>query len=769
MLNEAPEHGRRQAPHIRRLRTLLPDLTIVNGYGPTETTTFATTHRVQDPVEPSSVPIGRPIGDTRVYVLEPTGQPVPVGWTGELFVAGSGVSRGYLGRPGLTAQRFLPDPFGPAGSRMYRTGDLVRWLPSGVLEFRGRVDDQVKLRGFRVEPGEIAATLRRYDGVRDAHVLVTGTGITAELIAYVVGDVDPDELHARLRRELPAHLVPGAIVPVTALPLSPNGKIDRTALPSPALARRDRVAPRSPWEQRIVDTMAAVLGRDDIGVFDDFFRVGGNSLAAIELTRRLAVEHGVHVSAAVVFRHPTVADLAEQAAAADSSAAAEPPRDDTEPAPLSSAQRQLWFLDQLYPGRPTYNVPIVLRLTGDLDRAALLAAVRTIVERHDVLRSKFVRDDIGWPVQLVLPVDAVAVTEDDLSDRAPAEAVAAAMAIANREAATPFRLADGPLARVKLVRVSPVDHLLVLTVHHAAFDGASTRILLEELRSLYTGAPLTALPLRYRDYAAGEARTSGTGRDRQHLAYWREQLSGLIPLEFPLDHPRPTRPSGRGEHHRATLLSGPESARLAEVAAAMGTTEFVVLAAAFATLLAQRTGNSDVVFGTPMSTRDDGAFGRLIGFFVNTVVLRLDLAGDPPFAETIRRAHRTVSEAQAHRSVPLETVVAAVNPRRGAVESPLFRIVLSVQDERGARIDLPDLDTRRIDVFNYAAKFDLDIALVQDDDELGVVIEYSTDLFEPDTVRHLAGSFRRLLTAVLSDPENRLSQIGSDKQVGGHR
>ncbi len=747
-------------PHIRRLRTLLPDLAIVNGYGPTETTTFATTHRVGDPVEPPSVPIGRPIGDTRVYVLDPTGEPVPVGWIGELFVAGSGVSRGYLGRPALTAQRFLPDPFGPAGSRLYRTGDLVRWLPDGVLEFRGRLDDQVKLRGFRVEPGEIAATLRHCDGVRDAYVLVTGTGITAELIAYVVTDVDPDVLHAQLRRELPAHLVPSAIVPVPALPLSPNGKLDRAALPSPTVARRDRVAPRSPWEQRILDAMAAVLGRDDIGVFDDFFRVGGNSLTAIELTRRLSAEHSVHLPAAVVFRHPTVADLAE--AAAHSSAAVDRPPDDTEIAPLSSAQRQLWFLDQLYPGRPTYNVPIALRLTGHLDRAALLAAVRTIIERHDVLRSKFVRDDTGWPIQLLLPADAVPVTEEDLSDRPPAEAAAMAMAIANQEAATPFRLADGPLVRVRLVRVDPTEHLLIITAHHAAFDGASTGILLDELRSRYTGSPLPVLPVRYRDYAATEARTLGSARHRQHLDYWRERLTGLTPPEYPLDHPRPTRPSGRGDRHSAALLRGPESARVAEVASAASTTEFVVLAAAFATLLASRTDNPDIVFGTPMSTRDDDAFGALIGFFVNTVVLRLDLAGDPDFAESIRRVHRRVGEAQAHRAAPLETVVAAVNPRRDALGSPLFRIVLSVQDERGTRIDLPDLDTRRLDVFNYTAKFDLDVVLIHDDDELGIVIEYSTDLFEPDTIRHLAGSFRRLLITVLADPETRLSQIGSD-------
>lgn len=761
------------AAHIRRLMSALPDLLVINGYGPTETTVFATMHPVaaERLEKAASVPIGRPIGGTRIYVLDPELNLVPPGAVGELYIGGAGLARCYLGRPGLTAARFVPDPFGSAGERLYQTGDLVRWLPGGELDFVGRCDDQVKMRGFRIEPGEITATLMNRPEVRNAFVAVRGDGMFAELVAYVEsrGPCDADKLRADLRQELPDYMVPTALVVMDALPLTANGKVDRRALPDPrATGKRGRpagrTAPRTSLEATIVEVWADLLGRDDVGIFDDFFRHGGSSLQATQVTARLAARLGVEIPLALIFQHPTIAELARQLgeSAGPVRLPLPVPGSGNGPAPLSPGQQALWFLEQLHPGRPAYNVALGLRLRGALDEPAMRAALREIIERHEVLRARFVLGEDGCPVQISDPADGFAVAVDDVSGLGEAQA----MERVRRDASEPFDLASGPLVRVRLIRIGPDDRLLCVTAHHAVFDGWSVGVLLSELTSLYRAfgdgaAPsLPPLEIQYRDFARAQYHRRDSQELTADLAYWEQRLAGLPSLELPADRPRPPRRSGRGGLCRLALLSQADADRLDVIARGMGTTGSMVLVAAFAAWLAEVTAQKDIVFGYPVSGRAWPEAERLIGYFVNTLVLRLDLSGDPSFAELTGRAADTVLAAFAHQDVPFDRLVTEINPRRDPGRTPLFQVIFSVHDTRSRRVKLPGVAVEVFDVHNGTAKFDLDVAVTHGVDGLTGTIEYSTDLFDAGTIECFAASYRRVLETASGNMHARLSTLG---------
>jgi hypothetical protein len=689
-------------------------------------------------------------------------QPVPDGAIGEVCVGGYGVGRGYIRSPAFTAERFVPDPFGEPGARLYCTGDLARLAPDGLLEFKGRVDDQVKLRGFRIEPGEIAAALREHPAVQDTYVTRAGEGYAIDLAAYVVaaGQVDAQELREHLRERLPQYMIPAAIVMMDELPLTSNGKINRRALPRPDTGRGGRggyTAPRTSHEIAVSDIWQDVLGVSRVGTSDDFFALGGNSLRAAQATSRVAARTGVTVPFTLAFSHPVLADYAREVAdMRPGPVAAHRIVHRPGPAPLSDDQRRLWILDLLHPGTAAYNIPLVLHLRGELNTDAFGSALREIVDRHAVLRSRIRRGTDGWPLQDADAGEAFTISATQ------AGSVSAAIDVATADAAAPFDLSAAPLIRASLIRISATEHVLALTIHHIAFDGGSCEILLAELQTLYRSflagspSPLPPLELQFGDFAAAPAASSV----EQSLGYWRRRLFGMPRLNLPTARARPRRPTGAGRRHCfGDLLSARELARMSGLCAEVDVTEFMCLLAAFQVALAAFTGQTDIAVGTPVSLREGPELETLIGFFANTVILRIDMSGDPDFREVLARAREVALSGYAHRHVPFDRVVSEANPRRTPGESPLFRVMFSVQDLSGRDIDLPGLETRELDIYNGTAKFDLDVALVRRTDTLDGYVEYNTDVFDQPQVEALAERFAAILPGALRDPGQRLSQF----------
>ncbi|HEX8321344.1 amino acid adenylation domain-containing protein, partial [Longimicrobium sp.] len=634
----------------------------VNAYGPTEATVCAASAACE--ADGRAPAIGRPLENVRVYVLDAAGQPAPAGVPGELYVGGVGVARGYLGRPGLTAERFVPDAFGVAGGRLYRTGDRVRWSAGGELEFLGRVDHQVKVRGFRIEPGEIEAALSAHAEVRGARVIVREDQPGEKrLVAYVVGGVEAAGLRAHLRESLPEYMVPAAFVALEQLPLTPNGKLDVRALPAPELApEEDRyLASRTPTEEVLAGIWAEVLRLERVGVEESFFELGGHSLLATRVVSRIREVFGVEVPLRALFEGPTVAELAvrveEMRRAELPVLPPVVPVERTGALPLSFAQERLWFIDRLEPGSAVYNMPMASRLEGALDEAALERALGEIVRRHEALRTVFAEVD-GSPVQVVAPFGGFVVPVEDLSGLGEADREAAVMRRAGEEARRPFDLAAGPLFRAALLRLGAEDHVLLLGMHHIVSDGWSLGVLFRELSALYAayregrGSPLPELGVQYADYAVWQReQLAGEVLDRQ-LAYWKERMAGAPELlELPTDHPRPPVQTHRG----ATVpveLSLELLERLQALGRSEGATLYMVALAAFQVLLGKYAGSEDVVVGSPIAGRGRDEVEGLIGFFVNTLVLRTDLSGDPSFREVLRRVREVTLGAYEHQEVP---------------------------------------------------------------------------------------------------------------------
>ncbi|MFD4999336.1 non-ribosomal peptide synthase/polyketide synthase [Streptomyces buecherae] len=759
------------AAAVRRVLAACPGLVVVDGYGPTEATTFATSFAMSDPAAvPDPVPIGHPLDDLRVHVLDARMRPVPPGTVGELYLAGEGVARGYLGRPGATAGRFVADPLGPPGGRMYRTGDLARRRVDGTVEFRGRADDQVKVRGFRVEPGEVEGVLASHPEVRDAAVVAREEHHGARrLVAYLVGDegLDTDDVRAHAERALPDYLVPSAFVRLAALPLSANGKVDRAALPAPAPAAAGpgAVAPRTEAEARAARVWAEVLRVEAVGVEDDFFALGGDSILSIRLASRLAAEFDTEVTPRTVFTHSTPAGVAalltgQRATGRTPIAPAPVARDRL---PLSYAQQRLWFLDAFAPGGTEYITPLALRLRGHLDAAALRTALAGLVARHESLRTTFdTVDDQG--VQIVHAPGEVPLPVRDLSALPPAERARRLAELLDAERTRPFDLRRGPLLRAGLLRLGASEHVLTLTLHHIVTDGWSTSVLTGDLAHLYRAAlgedvgPLPPLPVGYADIAYWQ-RTAGREAAEEHLRYWRRTLAGVEPLDLPTDRPRPAE---RGRAGATTpLVLPPATARgLTALARERRTTLFTTLVAAVQTYLARLSGQRDIAVGTVTSGRERPETQGLVGFFVNTLTLRSAIAPDASFPDVLDGVRRTVLDAFAHQDVPFEQVVDAVQPVRDTSRTPLFQAMVVLQNAPGADLDLPGLEVSDIEPDTHHAGFDLTWEFAETDTgELRGLLTYSTDLFDAATADRMAGQLAALLAAVAEDPHRPVAAL----------
>jgi amino acid adenylation domain-containing protein/non-ribosomal peptide synthase protein (TIGR01720 family) len=751
---------------------------LVNMYGITETTVHVSYLPLDRDTAAAGVGslIGRGIPDLRVYLLDSALRPVPTGVAGELYVAGGGVAQGYLKRPGLSAERFVADPFAGDGTRMYRTGDLARWREGGVLEYLTRADDQVQIRGFRIETGEIAAVLSACRGVANCAVVARDDRQGERmLVAYFVpkdaGDVpDAGQLREALAVSLPEYMLPAVFVPLDTLPLTPSGKLDERALPAPEYtATRDAKQPRTPREELLAALFAEVLGIPEVGIDDNFFGLGGHSLMAARLVNRVRTVLEAELTVRTLFEAPTVAALAGRL---DSAAGARQPlraQERPDPLPLSFAQRRLWFLNRMEGPSATYNVPSVLRLSGDLDRAALEEALADLVARHEILRTVFPEAD-GAPRQHIrgpettIPLTVVDTDEDALPGLLAATATRG------------FDLTVQLPLRATLFRLGATEHVLALVVHHIATDGWSGATLLRDFAAAYAArradrAPDWApLPLQYADYALWQRAHLGDQDDpdsliSRQLAHWRTTLAGLPDeLALPTDRPRPAVSSYRGRTLECTL--SPELHRkVAELARSHDVSLFMVLQSALAVLLTKLGAGEDIPLGSPIAGRGDEALEDLVGLFLNTLVLRTDTSGDPAFGELLARVRRTTLDAYAHQDVPFERLVEVVDPERSRARHPLFQVMLTVQNMPSAGSAFGGLTARPELVDLGAAKFDLSFAFGERPEGQGEpgsllgIVEYSTDLFDESTVEAIAQRFVRVLEAVSADPRLRVGDI----------
>ncbi|MEU4804698.1 non-ribosomal peptide synthase/polyketide synthase [Actinosynnema sp. NPDC023587] len=700
---------------------------------------------------PSAVSIGRPLANTGAYVLDGGLQPVAEGLVGELYLAGDGLARGYLGNPGLTAARFVADPHGPAGSRMYRTGDLVRERPDGEFEYVGRADEQVKVRGFRVEPREVAAALTALPGVDGAAVLpLPDAGGALRLVGYVVPEsLDPAGVRAALSRVLPEYLVPAAIVPVDRIPLTSNGKVDRRALPAPTADTAGR-APASPLETRLCELFAGVLGLPGFGADDDFFALGGHSLLATRLIGAIRAELGRDLSLRALFAEPTPAAVA--AALTELGRPALTRRTLPDRLPLSFAQQRLWFLHRLDPADITYNLPLVVRLTGALDERALRAALADVSARHESLRTVFPEGPDGTPHARVLDVgpDLVAVPAGDPES------------LVRQEIRRTFDLTAEPPVRCTVVRGPGDRHVLVLLLHHIAADEWSMGPLVGDLAAAYRARldgdepAWPELPVRYADYALWQRDVLAAGTQLDH---WRTALAGAPDvLELPTDRLRPAVAGTAGDTAPFTIT--PRTAHAVRtLAARTGASVFMVLHACLTALLRRLGAGTDITIGTPVAGRGDRALDQLVGFFVNTLALRVDTADLVTFEELLEAVRQVDLAAFDHSDVPFEQVVEELNPPRSPAHSPLFQVLLVHRAGLAERLDLPGLKST-VDVTGVGtAKFDLTFGVVDTGSAMTGSVEYRSDLFDPTTARTLGERFARLLDAVTADPSRGIEDV----------
>ena len=745
-----------------------------NMYGPTETTIWSSVYRVEQG-KWSNAPLGRPIANTQMYVLDENRRPVPPGVSGELHIGGDGLARGYHRRPELTAEKFLANPFLP-GTRFYRTGDVARFRSDGVLEYLGRTDHQVKVRGFRIELGEIESSLANHEAVEQAVVVAReDTAGDKRLVAYILPvegkSFSVDEVRSHLRQSLPEYMVPSRFVVVDRFPLTPNGKIDRRALPAPDQLAEAEAKPQVPARDGIEEVVSAiwsdVLGTSNIGVHDNFFELGGHSLLATRVLSRLRQMLRVELPLRTIFEHPTLAELAEQVRSARHSQeglempALVPVARGDKP-PLSFAQQRLWFLDQLEPDNALFNIAWAFRLRGPLDMAALRASFQELVRRHEILRTSFSTQG-DQPVQVITPHMVIDLPFSDLSSSPQAEEEA--WRRMREEGSRPFDLSRGPLIRASLVRVAPEDHFLSVNIHHIVSDRWSMGVLTRELMRLYEAyrqgkpSPLDELPLQYADYAVWQRQwLEGEVLERQ-LEYWKKQLAGAPQvLEIPTDRPRPPKESFRGDI-KGVPLSASLTEKLKALSRQEGTTLFMTLLSAWNALLARYSGQEDIVVGTPIANRNRSEIEGLIGFFANTLVLRSDLSGNPSFRQLLRRVRETALGAYSHQDLPFEKLVEELRPERSLSHNPLFQVLFALQNTPGLEQEIPGLKLEAYGAKVGTAKCDL--ALFMGETASGLVgrLEYNTDIFEASTINRLVTHFQNLIEAIVADPDQAIGEL----------
>jgi amino acid adenylation domain-containing protein len=744
---------------------------VFNLYGPTEDTTYSTALLV--PRDAAREPtVGRAVTGTRIHLLDEGLRPVPEGEAGEVYLSGAGLARGYLGRPAMTAEKYLPCPFGEPGGRMYRVGDLGRILPDGELDCLGRIDHQVKVRGFRVELGEVEAVLLAHPAIQDA-VVVAREDATGDrrLTAYLVGEgVDAQGARAWVAERLPYYMVPSAVVPLEAFPRLPNGKVDRVALPVPDFAAGEAgyVAPRTPAEARLAEVWAEVLGVERVGAEDSFFDLGGHSLRAAQVITRVRDGFGVELPLSALFESPTVAALAARVEAAERSAGLPPivrvPRDG--PIPLSLPQEAIWYFQELAPGMKSYNFQAEFRLRGALDADALGWALDEIIRRHEIFRTTFPEID-GTPTQRIHPPLPADLARVDLRGLSPSEREMEVQRHRVETFGQAFDLAALPLIRWRLLRLADDEHLLLQVEHHFVHDGWSFAVFLHELVALYTArvrgepSPLPELPVQFADFAVWHRALMRGERARADLAYWKEALTGADPvLALPTDRPRPAEMSFRGNALRIRIP--PETVRAARAfSREHGATLYMTLMAAFQALMHRYTGQQDFCLGGGVANRSWRETEPMIGMLVNTIALRARPAQAADFHALVARVRDTAREAYAHKDVHFGQVVEAVAPARSMAHLPIYQVAFNFHDSPYPDLRLPGVEVELTEALpNGSAKFDLQVICMPraemipgaPEELVECVWEYATDLFDAATVERMAGHFHALLAGLLADP-----------------
>ena len=777
---------------VARLRKLAPEITCINYYGSTETQRAVSYYVAERPENSTPLdalregrakevlPLGKGIPDVQLLLINGAGQLAGVGEAGEIYLRSPHIARGYMGDAELTQQRFVENPLTKTNSkadRLYRTGDLGRYLPDGNVEPLGRADHQVKIRGFRIELGEVEAALGMHADVRET-VVITREDVLGErrLVAYVVaereGIPESSALRDFLSEKLPDYMIPQSFVLLDALPLTPNKKVDRRALPAPALAEEASdatfVCARTPVEKSLADIWAKVLRRERIGLHDDFFELGGHSLLAIRLMARVREQFNVELSLREFFASPTLANVAArieglQESKSFSRIKALQPVARDENLPLSFAQQRLWFVDQLEPGNPAYNIFAAVRLSGRLDLSALTESLNEILRRHEILRTSCeVLDE--QPMQVIAPHLNMPLLVTDLSGLREAELEREVMRRAIEESRLPFDLRSAPLWRVHLLRLEEEEHVLLLTLHHIISDGWSMGVLLQEMASLYEaiskGLPSTLpeLPIQYADFAHWQREWLQGEVLEAQLAYWRKQLDNIpASIKLTTDRPRPVAQNYRGARQTKQFARATHEA-LKRLSGSEGVTLFITLLAAFNTLLHCYTGQDDLVVGSPIAGRNLVETEELIGCFANTLVLRTDLSGNPNFRELLGRVREMAVDAYAHQDVPFEKLVEELQPKRDVDYTPLFQVSFSLQTTTEV-IQIPGLTMSRLPIDNGTAMFDLVCNMRETDEGLFATMEYATDLFNTDTIDRMLMSLEMLLDAVAFTPDASLREL----------
>ncbi len=761
--------------HVRLAMEALPDCAFINGYGPTENTTFTACYRAQGTLGPKNdFPIGYPISNTTVFVLDEEMQPVPAGLAGELYTSGAGLARGYFHRTELTAERFVPNPFSDRpGARLYRTGDRVCWQLDGTLQFLGRLDQQVKLRGFRIELEEIEAMLQRVAGVTQVMVVAREQILgDKRLVAYVAAapdspGADEEQLRNYVRSQLPEYMVPSAFLVLKKFPLTANGKVDRKALPDPEYRTpAELISPRTSTEQMLAELWTDVLKLDQIGVDDNFFDMGGHSLLATQIISRVRLAFEVELPLRALFESPTIAGLAERVEQelSKSNKAIDPPivpvsRDLQ--IPLSFAQQRLWFLAQLEPDNPAYNMPLAFRLLGPLDLSAVERSLTEIVRRHEVLRTSFPAEN-GVPHQHIGEALPVALPVKDIAEQPNQEETVRQLLAA--EVSLTFDLSRGPLLRALVIRLGKEEHVFLVTMHHIVGDGWSIKILGREFTAIYAAfskgqpSPLRELPLQYADFAHWQRHWLSGDVLNEQLKYWREQLDGAPMLELPASYPRPAVPSAQGALV-AFELSSDLVEQIKALSRAENATLFITLLSVFQLLLGRYAGQEDVSVGTLVANRNRRDTEELIGFFVNTLVLRTRLRRSHTFRGLLQDVRNTMLEAGAHQDLPFERLVDELSPVRNLGRTPLFQAMFELDTLALETPRLPGLEAGELGTDSILAKFEVDLAFREQEGKLHGVLTYATDLFSAEMMEQMANHFTRLLQQAVSIPDAPLRGI----------
>lgn len=755
------------------------DNVLVNCYGPTEAAIDATYWTCQHGTNYNFAPIGRSIANTEIYILDQHLQPVPVGEAGELHIASVGLARGYLNRPELTNEKFIPNPFGgEPETRLYKTGDLARYLPDGNIEFLGRIDQQVKIRGFRIELGEIEAILAQHPALKQTLVIdredVPGN---KRLVAYLVAQPGQVPNQSELRRfllgKLPEYMVPTAFVLLDTIPLNPNGKVDRRALPAPDTSSlslaTDFVAPRTTKEEILAAIWGQVLGREQIGSYDNFFELGGHSLLATQVISRIRQALSVEISLQSLFAHPTIAELAEvinqhQFAGINFELQTIPKLVNRESIPLSFAQQRMWFWEQLQPGNSIYHVAEALHLQGDLNMEVLQQSLDAILAHHEALRTNFIIQD-GNPVQVIQKPSPVELLVFNLKNYSQSQRHTQIENLLQQQTQRPFNFASDLMLRGCLLQIDQQEHILLLVMHHIASDGWSMGILWQQLAELYQAFisnqpnPLLELPIQYADYALWQRQWLRGEVLENQLHYWQQQLAGAAPvIELPTDRPRPPIQTYQGRK-QAFALPQNLSQSLQKLSQQEGVTMFMTLLAALQTLLYRYSGQEDILVGSAIAGRNRAEVEGLIGFFVNTIVLRSHLAGNPTFRDLLAQVRTVALNAYAHSDLPFEKLVEELQPERSLSHHPLFQVMFVLQNAFSQGLQLPGVSLTPLEIDSCRAKFDLTLELQETANGIKGTVEYNTDLFDSATINRMLGHFQTLLAGIVADPEQPISKL----------